>query len=102
MQTFSFFARLGDLDALENAGVRSIITLNGAHQPVDYTSIKIEKTASYDFIDGAGNDPALFLRAVDTLQRFQHKHAPVFVHCHQHLDFLWHPLSQYMHPKKLG
>ena len=35
-----------------------------------------------ELIDGAGNRPEVFLRAVKTLKRFRANHAPVLVHCH--------------------
>ena len=49
-----------DLDALREAGVRSIIGLNGERYDVDYGGVGIWKAKVFDLIDGAGNDPYVF------------------------------------------
>ena len=71
-----------DLKALGEAGVKSIIALNGVRYDLDYAGVGVQAVKVYDFIDGAGNAPQIFLRAVDTLLHYRRKSAPVLVHCH--------------------
>ena len=71
-----------DLDSIQGEGVRSIIGLNGESYRLDYLAHGVTETKVFDLIDGAGNDPAVFLRAVDTLKHYRHSNAPVLVHCH--------------------
>jgi protein-tyrosine phosphatase len=42
----------------------------------------VERVEVVELIDGAGNPPAKFLRAVRLLQDLSLKHSPVLVHCH--------------------
>jgi protein-tyrosine phosphatase len=73
-----------DLETLQREGVKSIIGLNGESYALPYGEHMITKIKVFDFVDGAGNDPDLFLTAVDTLQHYRRTRtrAPVFVHCH--------------------
>lgn len=71
-----------DLEALEAAGIRAIIGLNGERYDLNYGEHGIVRTKVFDLIDGAGNDPSLFLQAVDTLRHYKNVAAPLFVHCH--------------------
>lgn len=71
-----------NLEELRGAGVRSIVGLSGESYALPYGEYGVVKTKVYDFIDGAGNDPYVFLNAVDTLQHFRRTRGPVLVHCH--------------------
>ena len=71
-----------DLAALQEVGTRSLIGLSGQRYELDYAGVGLHKIKVFDLIDGAGNDPQIFLRAVDTLKHFRQACAPVFVHCH--------------------
>src|ERR1043166_3227514 len=44
--------------------------------------VGVERIEAVELIDGAGNRPEKFLRAVRTLRELASKHAPVLVHCH--------------------
>jgi protein-tyrosine phosphatase len=56
--------------------------LNGESYDVDYAGVGIWKTKMFDLIDGAGNDPYVFLKAVDALKHYRQSRSPVLVHCH--------------------
>ncbi len=71
-----------DLDGLSRHGIKSILSLNGERYELAYGEVGIVKAKVFNLLDGAGNDPAIFLRAVDTLAHFRRVAAPVLVHCH--------------------
>lgn len=71
-----------DRDSLRRAGIRSILCLDGCllgKQPDDLGVNQIEVV---ELVDGRGNKPEVFLRAVGLLKKLKMKHAPVLVHCH--------------------
>src|SRR5687768_3823441 len=68
--------------ALTDAGIRSILCLDGCIAGVRAEELGVQRTEIVELIDGAGNPPARFLRAVSLLRDPVAKHAPVLVHCH--------------------
>ncbi|MEM1296065.1 MAG: dual specificity protein phosphatase [Verrucomicrobiota bacterium] len=68
-------------DLLKAEGVRSIVSLDGSLCDADYSQHGIE-LAAFDLIDGAGNSPAQFRRAVDAVAKLRTKAPPLLVHCH--------------------
>ena len=71
-----------DRVALMDAGIRSILCLDGCMADVRAEELGVERTEIVELIDGAGNPPERFLRAVRLLRDLVAKHAPVLVHCH--------------------
>lgn len=71
----------GDREALSAVGIRSILCLDGCMAGKDAAS-DIERIEVVELIDGAGNRPEKFLRAVSLLKQLSLSHAPVLVHCH--------------------
>ena len=71
-----------DRAALTDAGIRSILCLDGCMAGVRAEELGVERTEIVELIDGAGNPPEKFLRAVRLLRDLVAKHAPVLVHCH--------------------
>ena len=51
-------------DKLAEAGVRSVLSLDGTLAGADYTGQGIAEIVVVELIDGAGNRPEVFLRAV--------------------------------------
>jgi protein-tyrosine phosphatase len=71
-----------DRGALANAGIRSILCLDGCLADVQPEELKVGRIEVVELIDGSGNSPEKFLRAVRLLGELASKHAPVLVHCH--------------------
>lgn len=71
-----------DRAALESAGIRSIICLDGCLGGMKADELGVERVEVVELIDGSGNPPAKFLSAVRLLRDLAAKHAPVLVHCH--------------------
>src|SRR4051812_9770803 len=71
-----------DRAALMDAGIHSILCLDGCLAGVRAEDLGVERTETVELIDGAGNPPEKFLRAVRLLGELVAKHAPVLVHCH--------------------
>jgi hypothetical protein len=70
-----------DREALAGAGIRSILCLDGCLAGVAAGELGVERVEVVELIDGAGNPPGRFLRAVSLLRDLAAKHAPVLVHC---------------------
>jgi dual specificity phosphatase 12 len=70
-----------DREGLRAVGIRSILCLDGCMAGKGAAS-EIERIEVVELIDGAGNPPERFLRAVDLLKELSRSHAPVLVHCH--------------------
>jgi protein-tyrosine phosphatase len=68
--------------ALTSVGIRSILCLDGCLAGVKPEEFAVERIEVVELIDGAGNPPERFLRAVRLLGDLVAKHAPVLVHCH--------------------
>ena len=45
-------------------------------------ALGVQRIEVVELIDGRGNRPETFLRAVDLLKKLKTKHSPVLVHCH--------------------
>jgi len=71
-----------DRPALVDAGIRSILCLDGCIAGVKADELGVERTEVVELIDGSGNPPERFLRAVRLLRDLAANHAPVLVHCH--------------------
>ena len=71
-----------DVAELRSRGVRSILCLDGSLAGANYSDHGIAEIKVVELIDGAGNRPEVFLRAVKILTRFRADHSPVLVHCH--------------------
>jgi hypothetical protein len=72
----------GDRAALAKAGIRSVLCLDGCMAPTKPADLGLERIEVVELIDGAGNPPERFLRAVRLLRDLAAAHAPVLVHCH--------------------
>jgi protein-tyrosine phosphatase len=68
--------------ALVEAGIRSILCLDGCLADVKTEELGVERIEVVELIDGSGNSPAKFLRAVRLLRDLAAKHPPVLVQCH--------------------
>ncbi len=71
-----------DQQAQAQAGIRSILCLDGCLADAKAEAIGVERIEVVQLIDGAGNPPEKFLRAVRLLQELASRHPPVLVHCH--------------------
>jgi len=71
-----------DREAITKAGIRSILCLDGCLAQATAAELGVERVEVVQLVDGAGNPPAKFLRAVQLVREFVAKHAPVLVHCH--------------------
>ena len=71
-----------DEQAKAAAGIRSILCLDGSLAGATAVEVGVERLEVIKLIDGAGNPPERFLRAVRLLQELATRHAPVLVHCH--------------------
>ena len=70
-----------DREGLLRAGIKSILCLDGCLEGKDIPP-HIARAEVLKLIDGAGNSPERFLRAVRLLKELSADHAPVLVHCH--------------------
>lgn len=71
-----------DQEAKARAGIRSIICLDGCLADTNAEEMGVERIEVVELIDGAGNPPERFLRAVRLLRELAARHSPVLVHCH--------------------
>ena len=71
-----------DTSGLAKAGIKSILCLDGCMAGAKEEVAGVERIDVVELIDGAGNPPEKFLRAVRLLKELSAKHAPVLVHCH--------------------
>jgi protein tyrosine phosphatase (PTP) superfamily phosphohydrolase (DUF442 family) len=70
-----------DQAALQAAGIRSILCLNGQLAGRTPEHCGVEALACFSFIDGAGNDPGLFGRAVRLVGQYATQNPKLLVHC---------------------
>jgi rhodanese-related sulfurtransferase len=68
--------------ALAGAGIRSVLCLDGCLASWRAEDLGVERIEVVELIDGVGNPPERFLRAVRLLGTLASAHAPVLVHCH--------------------
>ena len=71
-----------DQESLAKAGIRSILCLDGCMSNRNAEEAGVERIEVVELIDGSGNPPEKFLRAVKLLRDLTSKHSPVLVHCH--------------------
>ncbi len=71
-----------DRESLQVAGIRSALCLDGCMTRVGAEEVGVERIEVVELIDGAGNRPEVFLRAVRLLRGLAVKHPPVLVHCY--------------------
>ena len=71
-----------DRESLVSAGIRSILCLDGCMTNVKAEDVGVQRVEVVELIDGSGNPPETFLRAVRLLGDLVSKYAPVLVHCH--------------------
>jgi protein-tyrosine phosphatase len=69
-------------EILVSSGIRSTICLDGCLAGVKPEELGLERIEVVELIDGSGNPPEKFLRAVRLLGELVAKHKPVLVHCH--------------------
>jgi protein tyrosine phosphatase len=69
-------------EALGSADIRSILCLDGCLMGVKSGELGVDRIEVVELIDGSGNPPEKFLRAVRLLGQLVVRHAPVLVHCH--------------------
>jgi len=68
--------------ALRTAGIRAILCLDGCMAAKSPSEAGVERVEVVELLDGAGNPPEKFLRAVRLLKELISTHAPVLVQCH--------------------
>src|SRR3974377_1846244 len=71
-----------DHESLQLAGIRSTLCLDGCMKGVGAEELGVDRIEVVELIDGPGNRPEVFLRAVRLLQELAAKHPPVLVHCY--------------------
>jgi protein-tyrosine phosphatase len=76
------FVDARDLKALRQNGIRSILCLDGSLLDATSEKLGVDRIEVIKLIDGHGNSPAVFLRAVRLLKEMSLAHPPVLVQCH--------------------
>ena len=76
------FVDARDRNALRQNGIRSILCLDGGLIDTTAEKLGVERVEIVKLIDGRGNAPAVFLRAVRLLKEMRSANSPVLVHCH--------------------
>jgi protein-tyrosine phosphatase len=71
-----------DRDSLQLAGIRSTLCLDGCMAGVRPEEVGVDRVEVVELIDGSGNRPEVFLRAVRLFRELAAKHPPVLVHCY--------------------
>lgn len=71
-----------DLIAQRQAGIRSILCLNGLLSPFQAADLGVAALTSLDLRDGPGNDPTRFDLAVKRVGEYSRRHPKLLVHCH--------------------
>lgn len=69
-------------DLIREAGFKAAVSLDGTLRAADTDVLPFNTIATYKLIDGPGNDPGVFLRALGDLSRFARNSPPVLVQCH--------------------
>jgi atypical dual specificity phosphatase len=70
-----------DKELLSSAGFASVLGLISTLADTPPAELGLKRVEIVTLLDGAGNDPALFRRAVDTLAQLVSQTPPVLVHC---------------------
>jgi hypothetical protein len=71
-----------DRNALRLHGIRSILCLDGCLAGKKVEEIGVDRVEIVELIDGRGNPPEVFLRAVRLLKQLKKQYSPVLVQCH--------------------
>lgn len=71
-----------DLAAQEQAGIRSILCLNGLLSQFKAADCGVDALTCFHLRDGSGNDPWLFDLAVKLVAQYSQQHPKLLVHCH--------------------
>jgi len=71
-----------DRESLRREGIRSILCLDGCLLGMKPDTLGVNQIEVVELVDGRGNKPEVFLRAVGFLKKLKMKHSPVLVHCH--------------------
>jgi len=71
-----------DRGSLQVADIRSALCLDGCMTRVRAEEAGVDRVEVVELIDGCGNRPEEFLRAVRLLRDLAAKHPPVLVHCY--------------------
>jgi protein-tyrosine phosphatase len=66
---------------LEKHGIRSVLTLDGSIGSSYVEEFALDDHATFNLIDGDGNNPSDLRGAIDTLIDMVAQSAPVLVHC---------------------
>jgi protein-tyrosine phosphatase len=71
-----------DVAFLKQHGFRSALSLDGTLTEQHAAQFGLSEVASYQLIDGPGNDLRVFRFAIEDLRRMVAFHRPVLVQCH--------------------
>src|SRR5262245_17928938 len=71
-----------DSGLLRTSGFRSVLSLDGTGSPMRAAELGVEEIATFNLLDGHGNDIRVVERAVNSLVRMASTTPPVLVHCH--------------------
>ena len=71
-----------DVELLRRERFASILSLDGSLAGRSAEEFGVKKIGVVKLVDGPGNPPATFLKAVDLLTRFVSTSPPVLVQCH--------------------
>jgi protein-tyrosine phosphatase len=71
-----------DRETLHLAGIKSVLCLDGCLAGKRPSEVGVERIEILELIDGEGNPPERFLRAVRLLKECATNNSPVLVHCH--------------------
>ena len=71
-----------DHHGIRKNGIQSILCLDGCLAGNKVDEFGVQRMEVVELIDGRGNPPEVFLRAVKLLQQLIAKNPPVLVHCH--------------------
>lgn len=69
-------------NAIVKTGIQSILCLDSSVSTNKAEDVGVTQLKVVDLIDGAGNPPEKFLRAVQLLKELVKDSPPVLVHCH--------------------
>jgi len=70
-----------DREVLQRDFIDAILCLDGCMEPEQAEALNVKEIVKIPLEDGPGNDPQLFLHAVQELKRLADQHNRVLVHC---------------------
>ena len=71
-----------DIVSLQKAGIQSTLCLDGCLKNTVPTELGLKRIEVVELIDGAGNPPEVFRRAVRLCKELVRDCAPTLIHCH--------------------